>query len=33
MLQAANTDHFNPLVVKAHNRECQNLPVLYKLSQ
>ena len=26
MLQAANTDLFNPLVPKAHNIECQNLP-------
>ena len=26
MLQAANTDLFNPLVAKAHNSECQNLP-------
>ena len=25
MLQAANTDHFKPLVPKAHNSECQNL--------
>ena len=25
MLQAANTDLFNPLVSKAHNNECQNL--------
>ena len=25
MLQAANTDHFNPLIPKAHNSECQNL--------
>ena len=25
MLQAANTDRFNPLVPKAHNSECQNL--------
>ena len=25
MLQAANTDLFNPLVPKAHNSECQNL--------
>ena len=25
MLQAANTDPFNPLVNKAHNCECQNL--------
>ena len=24
MLQAANTDHFNPLVPKAHNSECRN---------
>ena len=26
MLQAADTDLFNPLVPKAHNREYQNLP-------
>ena len=26
MLQAANTDLFNPLVLKAYNSECQNLP-------
>ena len=26
MLQEANTDHFNPLVPKAHNSERQNLP-------
>ena len=25
-LQAANTDLLNPLVPKAHNCECQNLP-------
>ena len=25
MLQAANTNLFNPLVLKAHNSECQNL--------
>ena len=25
MLQAANIDLFNPLVLKAHNSECQNL--------
>ena len=25
MLQAANTDLFNPLFPKAHNNECQNL--------
>ena len=24
MLQGANTDLFNPLAPKAHNRECQN---------
>ena len=24
MLQATNTDLFNPLVVKAHSGECQN---------
>ena len=26
MLQAANTDRFNPLVHKTHNSECRNLP-------
>ena len=26
MLQAANTELFNPLVPKAHNSECQNVP-------
>ena len=26
MLQAANTDLFNPLFPKADNGECQNLP-------
>ena len=26
MLQAANTELFNPLVPKAHNSECQNRP-------
>ena len=25
MLQGANTD-FNPLIIKAHNSECHNLP-------
>ena len=25
MLQAANTDLFNPLLPKAHNSECQNI--------
>ena len=25
MLQAANADLFNPLVLKAHNSKCQNL--------
>ena len=25
MLQAANTDLFNPLVPKVHNNECQNI--------
>ena len=25
ILQAANTELFNPLVHKAHNSECQNL--------
>ena len=32
MLQAANTDLFNPLVPKAQNSECQNLilPFLIK---
>ena len=31
MLKAANTDLFNPLVLKAHNSECQNHYFLYKL--
>ena len=26
MLQAASADLLNPLVPKAHNSECQNLP-------
>ena len=26
MLQAANTELFDPLVPKAHSSECQNLP-------
>ena len=26
MLQGGSTDLFNPLVPKAHNSECQNLP-------
>ena len=32
MVQAANTDLFNPSVPKAHNSECQNLqfPLLFK---
>ena len=25
-VQGANTELFNPLVPKAHNNECQNLP-------
>ena len=25
MLQAASTELFNPLVLKAHNSECQNI--------
>ena len=33
MLQAANTDLFNSLVPKALNNECQNLLILFKLSQ
>ena len=33
MLQAADADHFNPLVFKAHDTECQNIYYfLYKLS-
>ena len=28
MLQAANTDLFNPSVPKAHNSECRNLQFL-----
>ena len=31
MLQAANTDLFNPLVPKAHNSECQNLQFLLQI--
>ena len=31
MLQEPNTDLFNPLVPKAHNRECQNLPFPLKI--
>ena len=30
MLQAANSDLFNPLVPKAHNAECQNLVAFTK---
>ena len=30
MSQAANTDLFNPVVFKAHNSECQNLPLQIK---
>ena len=33
MLQAVNTDIFNPSVPKAHNIEGQNSSFLYKLSQ
>ena len=35
MLQAANTDLFNPLVPRAHNSECQNqsFPLQTKASQ
>ena len=29
MLQADNTNLFNPLVPKAHNSECQNYYFLY----
>ena len=32
MLQAANTDLFNPLVPKAHNREFQNILFPLKLN-
>ena len=32
MLQAANTDLFNPLILKAHNSKCQNFHFLYELS-
>ena len=31
MLQAANTDLFNPLVPKAHNSECQNPPFPFQM--
>ena len=33
MLQAANTDLFNPLVPKAHNSERQNLSFLLQIKQ
>ena len=33
MLQAANTDFFNPIVPKAHISECQNLLIPLQLSQ
>ena len=33
MLQAANTDLFNPLVPIAHNSECEIYYFLYKLRQ
>ena len=32
MLQGASTDLFIPLVPKAHNSDCQNIPFLNKLS-
>ena len=31
MLQGANTDLFNPLIPRAHHRECQNLLNLFTL--
>ena len=31
MLQAANTDLFNPLVPKAHNSQCQNPPFPFQI--
>ena len=31
MLQAANTDLFNPLVPKVRNSECQNTPFLLQV--
>ena len=33
MLQAANTDLFNPLVPKAHNRVSKIYSFLYKINQ
>ena len=33
MLQAANTDLFNPLVPKAHNSECENLLFPLQINQ
>ena len=33
MLQAANTDLFNPLVLEAHSNECQNVPFNLQTSQ
>ena len=33
MLQAANTDLFNPLVPKAHNSVCQNLPFPFQIKE
>ena len=30
MLQAANTELFNPSVPKAHNSECQNILISFK---
>ena len=33
MLQAANTDLFNPPVPKAHNSECQNILFSLQIKQ
>ena len=30
MLQLANTDLFNPIVLKAHNSECQKSTVFFR---
>ena len=31
LLQLANIDRFNPIVPKAHNSECQNLPFHFQI--
>ena len=33
MLQAADTELFNPLVPKAHNSECQNLLFQWQINK